>query len=81
MRKLMGWTKRRGREQVLPDRIDDQRGHFDGGCGVVVEGVTKLMQRNTIETAKVDLTQQSREFMDQIGKRHSSIGLPQREDV
>ena len=34
--------------------------------GIVVEGITTMLARNKVETDKVDLTQQSREFMDQI---------------
>jgi hypothetical protein len=44
--------------------------------GVVVQGLTRLMQRNTIETAKVDLTQESREFMDQIVNDIHQAGYP-----
>jgi type II secretory pathway pseudopilin PulG len=44
--------------------------------GVVVEGLTKLQQRNTMEAVKVDLTQGSREFMDQIVNDIHQAGYP-----
>jgi prepilin-type N-terminal cleavage/methylation domain-containing protein len=44
--------------------------------GVVVEGLTKLQQRNTMEAVKVDLTQESREFMDQIVNDIHQAGYP-----
>lgn len=44
--------------------------------GVVVEGLTKLQQRSTMEGVKVDLTQESREFMDQIVSDIHQSGFP-----
>jgi prepilin-type N-terminal cleavage/methylation domain-containing protein len=44
--------------------------------GVVVQGLTKLQQRNTVEAAKVDLTQESREFLDQIVSDIHQSGYP-----
>ena len=44
--------------------------------GVVVQGLTKLQQRNTMEAVKVDLTQESREFMDQIVSDIHQAGFP-----
>ncbi len=77
MRKLMGWTKRRGREQGFTlIELMVSVAILTVVVGVVVEGLTKLMQRNTIETTKVDLTQQSREFMDQIVNDIHQAGYP-----
>jgi len=45
-------------------------------AGVVVEGLRKLQQRNTMDTTKVDLTQESREFMDQIVSDIHQSGYP-----
>jgi len=73
----MGWTKRRGREQGFTlIELMISVGILTVVVGVVVEGLTKLMQRNTIETTKVDLTQQSREFMDQIVNDIHQAGYP-----
>jgi prepilin-type N-terminal cleavage/methylation domain-containing protein len=44
--------------------------------GVVVQGLTKLQQRNSMEAVKVDLTQESREFMDQIVSDIHQAGFP-----
>ncbi|HET8923866.1 MAG TPA: type II secretion system protein [Candidatus Acidoferrum sp.] len=44
--------------------------------GVVVQGLTAVQQRNTIETAKVDLTQESRQFEDQIVSDIHQSGYP-----
>jgi prepilin-type N-terminal cleavage/methylation domain-containing protein len=44
--------------------------------GVVVQGSIRLQNRNAAETAKVDLTQQSRQFMDQIVKDLHHAGYP-----
>jgi prepilin-type N-terminal cleavage/methylation domain-containing protein len=44
--------------------------------GIVVDGLVKLQQRNTMETTKVDLTQESREFMDQIVSDIHQSGFP-----
>ncbi len=35
-------------------------------AAVIVDGLSRLQKRSTMETTKVDLTQESREFMDQI---------------
>jgi prepilin-type N-terminal cleavage/methylation domain-containing protein len=73
----MGWTKRHGREQGFTlIELMISVAILTVVVGVVVEGLTKLMQRNTIETAKVDLTQQSREFMDQIVNDIHQSGYP-----
>jgi prepilin-type N-terminal cleavage/methylation domain-containing protein len=77
MKKLMGWTKKRGRKQgftILELMISVAI--LTVVVGVVVQGLTRLMQRNTIETAKVDLTQESREFMDQIVNDIHQAGYP-----
>lgn len=44
--------------------------------GVVVNGLTRLAQRNKMETVKVDLTQESREFLDQIVSDIHQAGYP-----
>jgi prepilin-type N-terminal cleavage/methylation domain-containing protein len=44
--------------------------------GVVVEGITTMEARNTVEANKVDLTQQTREFMDQIVNDIHQAGFP-----
>src|ERR1700739_667910 len=44
--------------------------------GVAVPGLTKLQQRNTMEATHVDLTQESREFMDQIVNDIHQAGYP-----
>jgi prepilin-type N-terminal cleavage/methylation domain-containing protein len=44
--------------------------------GVIVESLMKLQQRNTMETVKVDLTQESRQFMDQIVSDIHQSGYP-----
>ena len=43
---------------------------------VVMSGVTELQKKSSSETAKVDLTQQSRQFMDQIVKDLHHSGYP-----
>jgi prepilin-type N-terminal cleavage/methylation domain-containing protein len=77
MRNLMGWTKTRGRakgftliELMVTVAI------LTVVVGVVVDGLTRLMQRNKMETTKVDLTQESREFMDQIVNDIHQAGYP-----
>jgi prepilin-type N-terminal cleavage/methylation domain-containing protein len=45
-------------------------------AGVVVEGLRKLQQRSLMDTTKVDLTQESREFMDQIVSDIHQSGYP-----
>jgi prepilin-type N-terminal cleavage/methylation domain-containing protein len=44
--------------------------------GVVVQGITTMQARNLVETNKVDLTQESREFMDQIVNDLDQVGFP-----
>src|ERR1700720_1248516 len=43
---------------------------------VVVEGITTMQERNFVETNKLDLTQESREFMDQIVNDLDQVGFP-----
>jgi prepilin-type N-terminal cleavage/methylation domain-containing protein len=43
---------------------------------VVMSGVTELQKKSSSETAKVDLTQQSRQFMDQIVRDLHHAGYP-----
>jgi prepilin-type N-terminal cleavage/methylation domain-containing protein len=44
--------------------------------GVIVSGLIGLQQRNKNETAKVDLTQESRQFLDQIVSDIHQDGFP-----
>lgn len=44
--------------------------------GVVVEGLKKMQERNAMETSKVDLTQESRQFLDQIVADIHQSGFP-----
>ena len=44
--------------------------------GIVVEGITTMQARNAVETNKLDLTQQTREFMDQIVNDIDQAGFP-----
>ncbi len=44
--------------------------------GVVVQGVNTMQIRNTVEVNRVDLTQESREFMDQITNDMHQCGFP-----
>lgn len=44
--------------------------------GVVVEGINTMQARNTVESNKLDLTQQTREFMDQIVNDLDQAGYP-----
>lgn len=44
--------------------------------GVVVEGINTTQARNAVETNKLDLTQQTREFMDQIVNDIDQAGFP-----
>jgi prepilin-type N-terminal cleavage/methylation domain-containing protein len=77
MRKLMGWTKKLGRAKGFTMiELMVSVAVLTVVVGVVVDGLTKLMQRNKIETVKVDLTQQSREFMDQIVNDIHQAGYP-----
>jgi len=43
---------------------------------VVVDGINAMVSRNTVETSKVDLTQESRQFMDQITNDLHQSGFP-----
>lgn len=43
---------------------------------VVVEGINTMQARNFVETNKLDLTQQTREFMDQIVNDIDQAGYP-----
>jgi len=44
--------------------------------GVVVSGVTELQRNNTRQAANVDLTQESRQFMDQVVQDLHQAGFP-----
>ncbi len=44
--------------------------------GVVANGIVLLQQRNTVEVNKVDLTQETRQFMDQITNDIHQAGFP-----
>lgn len=44
--------------------------------GVVADGISTTQQRNSAETSKVDLTQETREFMDQIVNDLDQSGFP-----
>ena len=44
--------------------------------GVVLDGVSTMQTRNAVEVNKVDLTQQAREFMDQIVNDIHQAGYP-----
>lgn len=44
--------------------------------GVVVEGISTMQARNAVETNKLDLTQETREFMDQIVNDLHQSGYP-----
>jgi prepilin-type N-terminal cleavage/methylation domain-containing protein len=44
--------------------------------GVLIDGLTRLEHRNNMENTKVDLTQESREFMDQIEGDIRQSGYP-----
>lgn len=44
--------------------------------GVIVEGITTMEARNKVETSKLDLTQETREFMDQIVNDIHQAGFP-----
>ena len=77
MTKLMGWTKKQGREKGFTIiELMVTVAILTVVVGVVVQGLTSLMQRNKIETTKVDLTQESREFMDQIVNDIHQAGYP-----
>lgn len=45
-------------------------------AAVVMDGLSKLVQRNRMETQKVDLTQESRQFLDQIVSDIHQSGYP-----
>lgn len=44
--------------------------------GVVANGIVQVQQRNTVEVNKVDLTQETRQFMDQITNDIHQAGFP-----
>lgn len=44
--------------------------------GVVVDGINTMQARNFVESNKIDLTQQTREFMDQIVNDIDQAGYP-----
>jgi Tfp pilus assembly protein PilW len=44
--------------------------------GVVANGIVQVQQRNTVEINKVDLTQETRQFMDQITNDIHQAGFP-----
>lgn len=44
--------------------------------GVVAKGIVQVQQRNTVEVNKVDLTQETRQFMDQITNDIHQAGFP-----
>jgi prepilin-type N-terminal cleavage/methylation domain-containing protein len=44
--------------------------------GIAVDGLTNLQRRNNIETAKIDLTQEARQFEDQIVSDIHKAGYP-----
>src|SRR5256885_10384363 len=44
--------------------------------GVVIQGAVQVQRRNVMETSKVDLTQESRQFVDQIMCDIHQIGYP-----
>lgn len=44
--------------------------------GVIVEGITTTQARNVVESTKVDLTQESRQFMDQVVSDIHQAGFP-----
>lgn len=44
--------------------------------GVVVEGVVKMQQRNFAEGSKVDATQETRDFVDQMVRDIHTVGYP-----
>jgi prepilin-type N-terminal cleavage/methylation domain-containing protein len=77
MMKLLGWNKRRVRQRGFTMiELMVSVAILTVVVGVVLEGLTRLMQRNTVETTKVDLTQESREFMDQIVNDIHQSGYP-----
>jgi prepilin-type N-terminal cleavage/methylation domain-containing protein len=45
-------------------------------ASVIVDGLSRLQKRNSMEVVKVDLTQESREFMDQIVNDIHQSGYP-----
>lgn len=44
--------------------------------GVVFQGVSQLIQRNSTENSKVDATQETRDFIDQIVRDIHDVGYP-----
>lgn len=73
----MDWNKKSGRQQGFTFiELMVSVAILTLVVGVVVEGLTKLMQRNTTETSKTDLTQEAREFMDQVVNDIHQSGYP-----
>lgn len=44
--------------------------------GIVVDGITQLQRRNSAETAKLDINQEGREFLDQLVRDLHQAGYP-----
>lgn len=44
--------------------------------GVIVSGLTEMQQRNAAENSKVDTTQQTRDFIDQMVRDVHNVGYP-----
>jgi prepilin-type N-terminal cleavage/methylation domain-containing protein len=44
--------------------------------GIVARGIMEMQQRNSVELSKVDLTQETRQFMDQITNDIHQAGFP-----
>lgn len=44
--------------------------------GVVAQGIVQVQQRNSVELSKLDLTQETRQFMDQITNDIHQAGFP-----
>jgi len=74
--KSMGRNKKRGQRGFTMLELMVSVAILTVVVGVVVDGLTRLMQRNKMETTKVDLTQESREFMDQIVNDINQTGYP-----
>ncbi|PYX22953.1 MAG: hypothetical protein DMG82_13095 [Acidobacteria bacterium] len=85
------WHRRNVMRQRIPKLSDPAHTHEAGFSllellmvvailtvvlGVVVRGAVELQARSATEVAKVDLTQQSRQFMDQVVKDLHHAGYP-----
>ena len=44
--------------------------------GVIVQGINSMQERNAVQSTKVDLTQETREFMDQVTNDLQQSGYP-----